>query len=97
MGYFPRPHLVKIDVEGAGGWVLSGGGQLLREVRPTVLCEVWSENSDFVANAFAEAGYVILDGSLAPNQRSPLKRAVWGTLAVPEERWADDLKFMVSA
>lgn len=36
----PAPNLIKIDVEGAEGEILSGAQRLLREFKPVVICEL---------------------------------------------------------
>lgn len=87
LDHFRAPDLVKIDVEGAEVRVLAGSERLLSGPRPTILCEVREENCDAVAAIFSRAAYVVFDGSCQAERR-PLKRAVWDTVAVPEERCA---------
>jgi hypothetical protein len=43
----PVPDLVKIDVEGCEASVIRGAEWLMREVRPSILCEI--HNSDLAA------------------------------------------------
>lgn len=80
----PAPELLKIDVEGAEHLCLRGAGRLLREVRPTIFCEVAHENTEEVGALFRGFGYTLFDaGQPAPGRR-PLAKPAWNTLAVPE-------------
>lgn len=80
---WPPPDLLKIDVEGAEAICLAGGRALLSR-RPTLLCEVTSENARSVAAILKDANYTIFDAAVSPARRSPLEYAVWNTLAVPQ-------------
>ncbi|MEM8934905.1 MAG: FkbM family methyltransferase [Pseudomonadota bacterium] len=56
----PRPTLVKIDVEGGEGDVLTGAQKILEVVRPAILCELHFFNPEGVARALgalAKADY----------------------------------------
>jgi FkbM family methyltransferase len=57
------PRVVKIDVEGSEIAVLHGMRELLRTVRPAVICELHETNAE-VADVLEEAGYALenLDG-----------------------------------
>jgi FkbM family methyltransferase len=44
MGFAP-PHVVKIDVEGAEGRVLSGMAAIISEFRPVILCEIHEQTT----------------------------------------------------
>ncbi len=63
------PSLIKIDVEGGEGEALRGASQLLREVRPIVICEIHSEVVGEVVRAIlTEAGYdcFVLEAGFRP-------------------------------
>ena len=78
------PDLIKMDVEGAELVVLEGASQTLREIRPLMLLEVTSGNSN-VGALLAAAGYRIF----APTMNRELigiSKCVFNTFAVPEEK-----------
>jgi FkbM family methyltransferase len=81
--YFPPPSVLKIDVEGAETKVLRGASRLLQTARPTIWCEVSSENSESAAQLLHQAGYQLYAAALHPEKRTPLIRASWDTLAIP--------------
>jgi FkbM family methyltransferase len=86
---FPAPGLVKIDVEGAEARCLAGARTLLAEVRPTVVCEISTENAAAVAEILAAAGYVLFDAAASPTEETGRRRLAapaWNTLALPRER-----------
>ena len=80
---FPRPDLVKIDVEGAELECLLGARSLLATVRPLLLCEVGRDNAAAAGELLAAAGYILYDAELAAGARQPLALPAWNTLAVP--------------
>jgi len=82
---FPPPRVLKIDVEGAEEHVLRGGGRLLREARPVVLCEVSGQHCATVGHFLSECGYILFDAELPREDRWPLTQATWNTLAFPRE------------
>jgi FkbM family methyltransferase len=84
--YFPAPTVLKIDVEGAEVGVLTGASKLLATSRPIIWCEVHAENSLTVAKLFDESDYQIYAAALPAEERTPLRRASWDTLAVPLPR-----------
>lgn len=56
----PRPHLIKMDVEGAEGRVLQGAARLLRESRPRLVIEIHGEgNGREVCRRLQALGYRI--------------------------------------
>ena len=77
------PQLVKIDVEGAEANVLAGGGKLLEEIRPIIICEVGEAAAEGVAQILKSSSYRIFDGSQPLTNRIELNRVVWNTLAIP--------------
>jgi FkbM family methyltransferase len=78
---FPAPSVLKIDVETHEINVLRGGARLLREARPTILCEVSPENSTDVTKLFKAAGYELYGAETWPHPRT--ERAWFHTLAIP--------------
>jgi FkbM family methyltransferase len=79
--HFPPPDVLKIDVEGAEGLVLSGATAVLRG-HPRIICEVARENAPVVRDLLAGSGYTLYDGELPVSQRSPVDQASPNTLAV---------------
>jgi FkbM family methyltransferase len=80
LDYFPVPSVLKIDVETHEVSVLKGAGRLLREIRPTIWCEVSHENSTEVAGLLHAAGYKLYGAEINPHP--PTDRAWFHTLAV---------------
>jgi FkbM family methyltransferase len=80
LGYFPSPSVLKIDVETHEVGVLRGAARLLREVRPTIWCEVAHENSAAVTELLVSAGYQLFGGEIHPHPRTD--RAWFHTLAI---------------
>ena len=84
--HFPPPSVLKIDVETHEANVLRGATRLLKEVRPTVWCEVSHENSDEVTRLLHEAGYQLYGAAIRPHVRTD--RAWFDTLGIPIESCA---------
>jgi hypothetical protein len=78
------PQLVKIDVEGAELLCLRGAERLLREVRPVLICEVAEENADEAGAILHRHGYEMQDAAAPAEERRPLERPVWNTVAFPQ-------------
>lgn len=78
--HFPRPDLIKIDIEGMETEALRGGTQLLRQARPTIICEVWKQNAAEVASLVEQWGYSFLD--LESGQ--PVARPAYQTLMISQ-------------
>ena len=81
LDYFPKPSVLKIDVETHETSVLRGAERLLKEVRPMILCEVSHENSEAVTDLLRSAKYELYGVESQPRQR--IERAWFQTLAVP--------------
>jgi FkbM family methyltransferase len=79
-----EPTLLKIDVEGAELAVLRGARQLLREVRPRILCEVSHESREEVTGILRESGYVLYDAERPWPEAGPIAACAWNTVAIPE-------------
>jgi FkbM family methyltransferase len=80
---FPPPSVVKIDVETHEANVLRGATRLLKEVRPTIWCEVSHENSGEVTRLLHEASYQLYGAATQPHMRT--ERAWFDTLGIPIE------------
>ena len=85
----PRPNVVKCDVEGAEIEVFEGQMNMLRQVRPTVVCEVGEKASPVITRLFRESGYVLFDGDKPLAGAQDAQAACWNTIAVPDERRAE--------
>jgi FkbM family methyltransferase len=81
---FPKPNVVKIDVEGAELQVLSQATKLLATARPVILCEVRDHNAKPVTDLLHSHGYRLYD--LAAYERIPVKLATFNTLALPPKK-----------
>jgi len=81
LDYFPKPSILKIDVETHEANVLRGAGRLLKEVRPVIWCEVSHENSEAVTDLFRSSNYELYGVESQPRQK--IKRAWFQTLALP--------------
>ncbi|MBX3355848.1 MAG: FkbM family methyltransferase [Phycisphaeraceae bacterium] len=82
LGSFPRPDVVKIDVEGAELPVLRGAESLLRSVRPVLYIEVGDAQRAEATDLLRGHGYQLFDGE-SPN---PIASCVFNTLAIPAEK-----------
>jgi FkbM family methyltransferase len=81
LDHFPAPSVLKIDVETHEASVLKGATRLLRESRPTIWCEVSSENSKEVTTLLHGAGYKLYGAEVQPHP--PTQKAWFHTLAIP--------------
>lgn len=82
----PSPDVVKIDIEGAEVELLGASKTLLSEVRPAIAVEVGLNNVDEVTWIFVKFGYKLFDGPEGLRLNRELTKAVWNTLAIPEEK-----------
>ena len=81
--HFARPHVVKIDVEGAEALVLRGARRVLAECRPLFYIEVGAEQNAEVMTEFLRHDYRLYNAD-AEDERE-LTRCSFNTLAVPRE------------
>ena len=79
----PAPDLIKIDAEGVDFLVLKGASELLRNRKPILIFEGGDEIAEQSAALLLPLGYTLFDGELPPEQRRPLTRATFCTLAIP--------------
>jgi FkbM family methyltransferase len=77
------PNVLKIDVDGAEMQVLLGGEKLIRAHRPIILLEVYERNADQVTKFLSDLGYSLFDFNSGMKGKSPVARAVYNTLALP--------------
>ena len=91
LDHFSAPDVLKIDVEGAELEVLASQMRMLRDVRPTIICEVASANADAIATLLTSAGYVLYDCEKTLEGASPTDQACWSTIALPVERKSERL------
>ena len=82
----PPPNVIKIDCEGAESIILSAGNRVLEEIRPTIICEVSTENQATVTSQFYRTRYILFDGQTDKKSRKPVGVAPWSTIALPCER-----------
>lgn len=59
LAHFPRPDLIKVDLEGAEGMFVDGAAKLLAEVRPSLYIEIHRDNRPKVLGRLRDVGYVI--------------------------------------
>jgi len=81
LDYFPLPSVLKIDVETHEVGVLKGAVRLLREVRPTIWCEVSPANSAEITQLLHAARYQLYGAEIQPHPSTD--KAWFHTLAVP--------------
>ena len=81
LDYFPTPSILKIDVETHEASVLRGAERLLKEVRPTIWCEVSRQNSEEITDLLHRAKYELY--SVEGPRRQRIDRAWFHTLAIP--------------
>ncbi|MBK8196453.1 MAG: FkbM family methyltransferase [Lewinellaceae bacterium] len=67
LNWFDKPDFIKIDVEGAEHLVFKGMLHILKEIRPTILCEVSRSNWAFISTILAEERYKVYDAALLPD------------------------------
>lgn len=83
LDWFPAPAVLKIDIEGAEALALRGGRRVLSEVRPRLLLEVFEENASDVGDMLRGCGYRLFDAEARPEDRTPLVRPAYNTVALP--------------
>lgn len=83
LDYFPAPSVLKIDAETHEVNILKGAERLLKEVRPTIWCEVSAENSGAVTELLHAAKYKLYGAQVRPHKS--IERAWFHTLAIPTQ------------
>lgn len=67
MQWYPVPHFIKIDVEGAEHLVFQGMKKLLRTIQPIILCEVSAHNWSLLNDILHQNAYQVFDAEHLPN------------------------------
>lgn len=80
---YRAPQVIKIDVEGAENLVLRGAPKMLKQIRPTLVCEVGRELFDEVSGLLRGAGYAITDLDAEDGLSTSRDRQFWNILARP--------------
>lgn len=84
---WPKPDLVKIDIEGAEHLFFRGASELLKSVRPIFYVEVSEENTDEITSILLSNDYELFQ--IGENgEEKPLERCQFNTLAKPKTRAA---------
>ena len=78
----PPPEVLKIDVEGAELGVFRGAARMLQANRPAILFEATGENWKEISPMLWNLGYTLYDSDLPADDREPLTRPSYNTLAV---------------
>jgi FkbM family methyltransferase len=86
LDYFPQPNLIKIDVEGNEGHVLEGGGKILSEVKPIILCEISHRSATTIASLLHSHNYIVFDMEVEKQKRQPLNTLTNNIIAIPQKR-----------
>lgn len=88
--HFPRPDLLKIDVEGAELLVLSGARKVLEQVQPKIYCEVAANTRDAACDTLAALGYTLYDGEgYGQGARKPVSDTTCNIVAIPSSAEAN--------
>ena len=82
LGNYEAPSFIKIDTEGAEQFVLQGASEILRTIKPTILCEVALANYAEVSARLIENDYMLYDADRLP-EKSPSSKGVSNILAIP--------------
>ena len=80
------PNVIKIDVEGAEMMVLQGAHKVLSDARPVIYIEIGKEHAEAAYELLSKAGYVMLNPKLPAEERKPIEKCLFNTLAMPKER-----------
>ena len=89
LAHFPKPDLVKVDLEGAEGMFMDGAGSLLSQVRPALYIEIHRDNRPKVLGRLRELNYTVRQrnaGDWIDVSDTPPSEDFY---AVPSERAAD--------
>lgn len=80
---FGAPSFMKMDIEGAEALALSGAGDLLSRVRPTLVVEVEQANLQAVGSILKSHRYRLFDAEAPRASRTEIELPSWNCLAVP--------------
>lgn len=85
---WPKPDLVKIDIEGAEHLFFRGASELIKTTRPIFYVEVSEENTEEVTSILLSNDYELFQ--IGENgEEMPLERCQFNTLAKPKARAVD--------
>jgi FkbM family methyltransferase len=85
--HFPKPDVLKIDVEGAELRALSGATKILDDIKPTLICEVSSDKAREVTDLLHAKGYTLYDMEDRKKAgRTPLELATANIIATAPGR-----------
>ncbi len=82
LNQMPVPDFIKIDVERAENLVIEGMQQILEEVRPILLCEVFKVNWQHVISTLLSYDYRLFDAELLP-EMVEVKTPIQNIIAIP--------------
>ena len=86
--YWPKPDVVKVDIEGAEHLFFRGAVDLIKSVRPIFYVEVSEENSNEISNVLLANDYELF--ALNWNgEEEPIERCVFNTVAKPRRSVRD--------
>lgn len=91
LNYYPAPHVVKCDAEGAEVMILEGASKLLTDYRPLLMVEVAVENASACTAIFHAHEYVIVPSGakISRDNIIPSVADAWEVIAVPREKLGD--------
>ncbi len=86
LNHYPKPDILKVDVEGVEVQLFNGAKRVLSESRPIILCEVSAEINSSITALFKNHSYLLFDADSISTGYCELDKAAWNTLACPVEK-----------
>lgn len=80
---YPRPQVVKMDIEGAELDALMGGEEVFASCRPVMMLEVYEHIAEETGRLLRRWGYKFFDATSQPSERVELDHMSHNTLAIP--------------
>jgi FkbM family methyltransferase len=80
---YPRPDVVKMDIEGSELDALLGGERVFMENQPVMMLEVYDHIAEDVGRLLHRWGYRLFDANAVPSERKECERTAHNTLAIP--------------
>jgi FkbM family methyltransferase len=81
---YPRPDVVKMDIEGSEFEALAGGEEVFASSRPVMLLEVYGHIQEDTTRLLKRWGYRLFDAEEPATSRREVEVAPHNTLAVPK-------------